>query len=295
MKGPSEETLDISSLLYDLSSTWSQLSYFLLLMSSVSSVCMDLAKILKWGHNPIITSYVSFTFCKIFLFILTKFLVQSYCLSMAIKSIMFYSALTFDSEKNSNIFNNLLQYYYKGVNNEPQVLTFDQATLYAPLIILTLLFLPSIIFAFVCSIWNTGCGSWSENFVKNMVLFLFAVMSNMSYFSSPLNNKKGKKTEREIETGTEANEESQRRMHHLEVIEIVRSTPPMTKKHCKEISRNVQESGNCKLKYTDHLKDLRKEHIRKAKIETKESILHTPTIIDFEDPEVKEDRKLLGL
>ena len=185
-------------------------------MSSVSSVCMDLAKILKWGNNPIITSYVSFSFCKIFLFILTKFLVQSYVLSMSIKSMMFYSALTFDSEENSDIFNDLLQYYYRGVYNKPQVLTFDQATLYAPLIILTLLFLPSIICAFVCSIWETGFRSWSRNFVKNTVLFLFAVMSNMSYFSSQLCKNENKKTEGEPDIRTETEEERHRNMHHHE-------------------------------------------------------------------------------
>ena len=83
--------IDLSSLVYD-KSTVSRVLYGLLLVSSVVSVCLSFTAILKGGRRPIIKSYRSFLFLKLFLFILTKLMVQAYVLSIAMKSLMFYVA-----------------------------------------------------------------------------------------------------------------------------------------------------------------------------------------------------------
>ena len=78
-------------MIYD-KNTGSRVLYGLLLVSSVASVCLSFTAILKGGRKPIIKSYRSFLFLKLFLFILTKLMVQAYILSIAIKSLMFYVA-----------------------------------------------------------------------------------------------------------------------------------------------------------------------------------------------------------
>ena len=95
----------------------------------MSSVCIDLAKILKWGRIPVINFYFSFTFFKVFLFILTKFLVQAYILSMAVKSLMYYFSIKSDLEKNSKMYADMFNLYYRGIYEDPQELTYYQATL----------------------------------------------------------------------------------------------------------------------------------------------------------------------
>ena len=291
VNGPREESLDISSLLYDMSSSWSKISYIVLYVSSVSSVCIDLAKILKWGDNPIITTYASFTFCKIFLFILTKFLVQSYILYMAIKNMMFYFALSVvDNEENSDFFIELLQIYYRGIYNPPRLLTLNQATLYAPLLTLTLLFLPSIICAFLFSIRATGIHSWSQNCVKNTVLLLFAVISNMSYFSygcnSILSHEEFQKKENE-ETNTTIEENSYRYKSHLEVDALTWSTPPLKGTVDNKMS-NTTKRNNPAIQF-------RHQNTINEDIEAVEqdSTSDNP-IVENEVPDVKEDKKLSG-
>ena len=179
----SDRPIDLSSLVYEQTSVYSKASYHLLLVTSISSDCIDLAKILKWGDKPIIKSYFSLTFIKIFLFILTKFLVQSYVLSIAIKSLMYYVAIQADHKHNHDLYNDIFNLYYRGIYDAAQLLTFNQATLFAPIMILVLIFLPPVICGLVFSFWHAGMRSWSGNFVQNAVLLLFAVTTNMSYFS----------------------------------------------------------------------------------------------------------------
>ena len=214
LKGPGDDALDVSSLVYDQASVLSKFSYILLLLSSVTSVCIDLAKILKWDEKLVITTYLSFTFFKIFLFILTKCLVQSYFLSMAVKSLMFHFAILVDSDENSDLFNDVIELYYRGIYKAPALMTFTQATLYAPLFILSLLFMPSIICAFVSSVSKSGLSFWSENFVQKVVLLFFAVLSNMSFFlkgkhltskSSKLKSHETQRTELPIDMRTHHN------------------------------------------------------------------------------------------
>ena len=169
--------------MYDSDSLLSKASYVLVFLSSLISVCIDLSKILKWGTNPVIRTYWSFIFLKVVFFILTKFLVFAYVISMAMKSLMFYFAITTAANGSKNLFHEVLQLYYRGLNNGPELLTFNQATVIAPFLILTLLFLPSVALSAVFCVWHSSQKVSSMNFVQKAVLFFFAVFSNMSYFA----------------------------------------------------------------------------------------------------------------
>ena len=76
--------------------------YFILLLSTVLSVGVSFARLLTQGKSPIIHRILSFKFIKVLIMIILKFLVQSYFLSMAIKSMMykFVSKETGHSDKN---------------------------------------------------------------------------------------------------------------------------------------------------------------------------------------------------
>ena len=63
--------------------------YFFFLSSSILNMGLELAKILTWGTNPIVSRLKSFTFLKIFVFILTKLYINVYILSVIVKSLMF--------------------------------------------------------------------------------------------------------------------------------------------------------------------------------------------------------------
>ena len=70
--------LDLSSMLYNKESTWSKATYFVLYISSTCSIIVSFARILTWGDQPIITSFLSFRFLKISLFLITKLITLSY-------------------------------------------------------------------------------------------------------------------------------------------------------------------------------------------------------------------------
>ena len=63
--------------------------YFIFLACSVISVGISFARILTYGKNPVISNIMSFKFLKVLLMLILKFLVQSYFLSMAVKSLMY--------------------------------------------------------------------------------------------------------------------------------------------------------------------------------------------------------------
>ena len=67
----------------------SKLLYSLFLFSSFASAGTSFARVLKWGERPVIRTFVSFRFLKIILLIVTRFLIQSVVISVAVKSLMF--------------------------------------------------------------------------------------------------------------------------------------------------------------------------------------------------------------
>ena len=84
-----EKPIDLSNLLYDEGTNIQKLHYFSFLSSSIINMGLELAKILTWGKNPIVSRLKSFTFLKIFVFILTKLYINVYILSVIVKSLMF--------------------------------------------------------------------------------------------------------------------------------------------------------------------------------------------------------------
>ena len=63
--------------------------YFLLLTSTVISVGISHARLLTKGKKPILTEILSVKFLKINLMLISKFMVQSYFVSIAVQSLMF--------------------------------------------------------------------------------------------------------------------------------------------------------------------------------------------------------------
>ena len=80
--------LDLSSMLYNEDSTLSKATYFLFFISSMCSIILSFARVLTWGDKPIITSFLSFRFLKISLYIVTKFTILSYTLSSIITMVI---------------------------------------------------------------------------------------------------------------------------------------------------------------------------------------------------------------
>ena len=76
---------------------------------------LELAKILTWGKNPIVSRLKSFTFLKIFFFILTKLFINVYILSVIVKSLMFQLVMkdymiVADSSKLEELFRKVLYF-----------------------------------------------------------------------------------------------------------------------------------------------------------------------------------------
>lgn len=72
--------------------------------------------------------------------------------------------------------------YYHPKCMEPELLTFTQATLYIPLVYLSLLFLPTIVYVLFISCRKYGIKKMFQKFVDNTVFSIFAVVTNISFF-----------------------------------------------------------------------------------------------------------------
>ena len=83
-----DRPLDLSSLLSS-SNDSIPYSYFILLSSTVISVGVSFGRILTKGKNPVLTNIISFKFVKVILMIILKLMIQSFILSMALKSLMY--------------------------------------------------------------------------------------------------------------------------------------------------------------------------------------------------------------
>ena len=181
--------LDLSNLLFS-SSISSKLQYFTLLFSSCASISISFARILTFGGQPMVTSLLSANFLKTVLFLLTKFLVLAYLLSMSIRSMMMY--YVFGSE--NELFTSVLEYNYRGLcrkagnknNNEEYFcrrganLSFNTATIYIPIIGLVLLYLPSLICIAVIIIKKRN--RQMLNFYCGFIFVIFSIVTNVSVF-----------------------------------------------------------------------------------------------------------------
>ena len=133
-----ERPIDLSSLLFKDSLT-SKLVYGFTLFCSFSLVAISCGRILKSGKCPVIDTFVSFKFLKIILLIVTRLLVQSYALAMAVKSLMFWFVSQhqyFKPGQSSQMYKEVENLYYRGlcwpdnraVPTPPRLTLFSQQT-----------------------------------------------------------------------------------------------------------------------------------------------------------------------
>ena len=161
---------------------------------------MSFAGILKSEKLPVVLNYNSFFFIKIFFFILTKFLIQAYIFSIAIKSLMWFVILPVKELKP------IFQYYYRGICRpdyyqprfnhgswimddskcrvEAEVLTFNQATLIFPLVYLALLLLPTVLYASMICFQHLRKHRRKLNIIDMMVMSIFAIITNISFLNT---------------------------------------------------------------------------------------------------------------
>ena len=78
---------------------------------------------------------------------------------------------------------------------EKEVLTFTEATLIAPLILIAFLYLPTIIYVTKISINFYGWKNWMTSILNDPVYFIFPILTSMSFYGkpkSPQNDDKGR-------------------------------------------------------------------------------------------------------
>ena len=63
----------------------------------------------------------------------------------------------------------------------PEILTFTQATLYAPLFLISMIFLPSILYILIVNINIFGFKKFLERFFENPLLFIFPLFTSFSF------------------------------------------------------------------------------------------------------------------
>ena len=95
---------------------------------------------------------------------------------------------------------------------KPDVLSFTQATLYAPLIIIFVLYFPTVIYIFYISIRFHGFKSWVAKVMDNPSYFIFPLLTCISFYKRPdlqtvtLNGSRDE-MDQKIENGLNAMEE----------------------------------------------------------------------------------------
>ena len=68
------------------------------------------------------------------------------------------------------------------VCQEKEVLTFTQATVVAPIILITFLYLPTILYVAKISIKFYGWRNWMKSILNDPVYFLFPILTSMSFY-----------------------------------------------------------------------------------------------------------------
>ena len=179
-----ENQIDLSSLLY--SDTTSKISYFLMLLSSLVSICISFTKMLHMGHEPVLTSVFTTRAGIIFLFLVTKFLLLAYVHSLAITSMMLGtvgSALADNDPAHVELFDNFFRGLCPPTKNpsafcgESPPLTLYSATRILPIAILFQLYFGPILYLITLNIKRARRLSY-ETFIH----LLFPLVTNLSFY-----------------------------------------------------------------------------------------------------------------
>ena len=114
-------------------------------------------------------------------------LTYAYCLNMAMKSLMYYVVLI--PAETSPTFRNILNVFWRGLCVQdsvsgrfcqpPNPLTMTQAALVVPILILVLLYVPTILYVLVLSVCNAKKGM---RVIDHAILFIFPIFTNL-YFN----------------------------------------------------------------------------------------------------------------
>ena len=175
----------LTSLLYE-ETLHSKLVYAFFFSSSFVSVCTSFSTMLYKGENRLLTNIFSLTFVKIIIMTATKFIIQSLLLSIAIKSLMYkfvskYQYFPPHTEDNE-LFRDLEEHYYRGLAEGSEVLTFTEATLILPLVMIAVLYLPSIFYVTYTSLQFYGKEKWSNRVLADPVYFIFPIFTCISFY-----------------------------------------------------------------------------------------------------------------
>ena len=86
---------------------------------SITSLGISFARLLTQGHKPVIKSILSFKFFKVLLMLMLKFILHSYILSMAVKSLMYRFVSKFqyfpNPEHDTEDYRKLEDKYWRGL------------------------------------------------------------------------------------------------------------------------------------------------------------------------------------
>ena len=86
-------------------------------------------------------------------------------------------------------------FYYRGIDKKASLLTFDQATLYIPLLLVAIWLLPTILCSLLFSLSLNSRRSWWNRPILNIVLFIFSTVTNIVYH----NQEPSRKTKAQVE------------------------------------------------------------------------------------------------
>ena len=212
--------LDLASLIRSSSNDSFPYFYFILLFSTLISVGVSFARILTKGKRPVIKNIVSFKFFKVILMLIFKLLIQSYILSMAVKSMMFkfvskgrkvykeykrflpiflqyqyFPHPSHDTEGYRELeerwYRGLCLHWFQDSTRDPTQyfcrihknnLTFTQATVYVPLVLILILYLPTITYVIYLSNRFYGFEKWISELINDPVYFIFPILTSLSFY-----------------------------------------------------------------------------------------------------------------
>ena len=66
-------------------------------------------------------------------------------------------------------------------------MSFTSATVYAPIALISILYLPTIIYTIVIGIKFHGWNKWISQTLNNPVYFIFPILTSMSFYGKPKN------------------------------------------------------------------------------------------------------------